>query len=103
MDPFDLVAHVAFDRPPLTRSERARTARQSDVFARYEAPAREVLQALLDKYADEGIEDLETIDVLRVQPLNRFGTPLEIVRRFGGKAGYQAAVRDLETALYRAA
>ena len=103
MDPFDLVAHVAFDRPPLTRSERARTARLSDVFDRYEAPAQEVLQALLDKYADEGIEDLETIDVLRVQPLNRFGTPLEIVRRFGGKAGYQAAVRDLETALYRAA
>ena len=103
MDPFDLVAHVAFDRPALTRSERARAARQSDVFGRYEEPAREVLRALLDKYADEGIDNLETIDVLRVRPLDRFGTPLEIVGRFGGKAGYQAAVRDLEAALYQAA
>ncbi|MEM6286123.1 MAG: DEAD/DEAH box helicase family protein [Bacteroidota bacterium] len=103
MDPFDLVAHVAFDRPPVTRSERARTARRSDVFDRYEAPAREVLAALLDKYADEGIEDLEAMDVLRVQPLNRFGTPLEIVRRFGGKDGYHRAVQDLTRALYRAA
>ncbi len=103
MDPFDLVAHVAFDRPAMTRSERARKARQSDVFDRYEAPAREVLAALLDKYADEGLDHIEQMDVLKVQPLNRFGTPLEIVRRFGGKQGYQAAVRELETVLYRAA
>src|SRR5690606_31780048 len=102
-DPFDLVCHVAFDRPPLTRAERARRVRQSTYFDRYEAPARAVLDALLDKYADEGIGDLEDPDVLRVRPLDTFGTPLEIVRRFGGPDRYHAAVRDLERELYRAA
>ena len=102
-DPFDLVCHVAFDRPPLTRSERARRVRQSDVFDRYEAPARAVLDALLDKYADEGIDDLEDVGVLHVRPLNALGSPVEIVRRFGGRDRYHAAVQDLEAALYRAA
>ncbi len=102
-DPFDLVCHVAFDRPPLTRSERARKVRESDYFARYEEPARAVLEALLDKYADAGIEDVEQLDVLRVRPLNEFGSPLEIVRRFGGAGPYQNAVRDLEHELYRVA
>lgn len=99
-DPFDLVCHVAFDRPPLTRRERAEQVRKRDVFARYGEQAREVLEALLDKYADEGVRDIEDLEVLRVQPLDRFGTPLEIVRRFGGKHGYLTALRELEAALY---
>ena len=103
LDPFDLVCHVAFDRPPLTRSERARRVREGDYFDRYEEPARAVLDALLDKYADEGIDDIEEIGVLRVRPLNEFGTPLEIVRRFGGADRYHESVRDLERELYRAA
>ncbi|GAB5537378.1 MAG: DEAD/DEAH box helicase family protein [Rubricoccaceae bacterium] len=102
-DPFDLVCYVAFDRPPLTRSERARKVRESSVFDQYEAPARAVLDALLDKYADEGIDDIEEISVLRVTPLNTFGSPLEIVRRFGGPDRYHEAVRQLERELYRAA
>jgi type I restriction enzyme R subunit len=102
-DPFDLVCHVAFDRPPLTRSERARRVREGDYFSRYGAQARAVLEALLDKYADEGIEDVERLDVLNVRPLTDLGSPLEIVRRFGGKAQYLSAVRDLERELYRAA
>ena len=102
-DPFDLVCHVAFDRPPLTRSERARRVREGTLFDRFEEPARAVLGALLDKYADEGIDDIEEIGVLQVRPLNTFGTPIEIVRRFGGADGYYEAVRDLERELYRAA
>lgn len=100
LDPFDLVCHVAFDRPPLTRRERAENVRKRDVFAKYGAQAREVLEALLDKYADQGIENVEDLAVLRVTPLDRFGTPLEIVGRFGGRAEYLAALRDLEEALY---
>lgn len=102
-DPFDLVCHVAFDRPPMTRSERAKKVRESSYFDRYEEPARDVLDALLDKYADEGIEDIEQMDVLHVRPLNAFGSPVEIVRRFGGANPYREAVRDLEHELYRVA
>jgi type I restriction enzyme R subunit len=101
-DPFDLVCHVAFDRPPLTRRERAARVRKRDYFAKYGEQARAVLDALLDKYADEGIENIESLDVLRVQPLNKLGTPIELIKRFGGRAQYLAALRELETALYAA-
>jgi len=102
-DPFDLVCHVAFDRPPLTRRERAEQVRKRDYFVRYGEEARAVLEALLEKYADEGIENIETMDVLRVRPLADLGTPVEIIRRFGSKKKYLEAVRGLEREIYVAA
>lgn len=102
LDPFDLVCHVAFGQPPLTRRERADRVRKRDTFARYEPQARAVLESLLDKYADEGIATVETLDVLRVHPISELGTPVELVRAFGGKSQYLNAVRDLETQLYAA-
>ena len=103
-DPFDLVCHVAFDQPPLTRRERAENVRKRDYFAQHGEPARRVLEALLDKYADEGIEQIERLDVLRVKPLSDIGSPLDIVRGiFGGKKPYLEAVEELERQLYLAA
>jgi type I restriction enzyme R subunit len=101
--PFDLICHVAFDRPPLTRKERAKKVREKDYFSKYGPAARAVLDALLDKYADEGVDDIEDIQMLKVRPLTGFGTPTEIVEKFGGRDGYLKAVRDLERALYTAA
>lgn len=100
LDPFDLVCHVAFDQPPLTRRERAENVKKRNYFAKYGEQVRAVLEALLDKYADEGIEHIETMDILRVQPINKFGTPVEIVRMFGGREQYEQALQDLEAALY---
>jgi len=100
LDPFDMICHIAFDRPPLTRRERADSVKKRNYFAKYGEQARAVLEALLEKYADEGIEHIESINVLRVQPISSFGTPVEIVRLFGGKDQYERAIRDLESALY---
>ena len=102
IDPFDLVCHVVYDRPPLTRRERADQVKKRDVFTRYGEKARAVLQALLEKYADEGVVP-DDLAVLRVQPLSALGTPVEIVKQFGGRDGYLAAVRALEAELYREA
>ena len=102
-DAFDLVCHVVFDRPPLTRRERAERVKKRDVFARYGGQARAVLEALLQKYADNGLRSVESLDILKVDPLAAFGTPVEIVRLFGGKSGYLTAVRELESQLYHEA
>ena len=99
-DAFDLICHVAFDQPPLTRRERAEKVRKRHVFARYGDKARAVLDALLDKYADAGLKSVESLDILKVDPLVNFGTPVEIVGLFGGKADYLAAIHELETQLY---
>ncbi|HXI14543.1 MAG TPA: DEAD/DEAH box helicase family protein [Thermoanaerobaculia bacterium] len=99
-DAFDLVCHVAFDQPPLTRRERADRVNKRNVFAKYGDRARAVLQALLDKYAESGIRSVESLDILKVDPLSDLGTPVEIVRLFGGKEAYLSAVRELETELY---
>ncbi|MEO2034675.1 MAG: type I restriction-modification enzyme R subunit C-terminal domain-containing protein, partial [Planctomycetaceae bacterium] len=101
--PFDLICHVAYDQPPLTRRERADNVRKRDYFAKYGDQARAILNALLDKYADEGIENLEDPAVLRVDPLVHLGTPIEIVRMFGGKEDYLRAIRDLEKQIYATA
>lgn len=102
LDPFDLICHVAYDRPALTRRERAARVRKQDgVFAEYGEAARAVLDALLDKYADEGLRPIESRNVLRVPPLSDLGTPVELVNRFGGKEEYEEAVRALEHQLYR--
>jgi type I restriction enzyme R subunit len=99
-DAFDLVCYVAYDRPPLTRRERADRVRKQDLFGRYSQPTRAVLQALLDKYSDGGIRSLESLEILKVDPLTRLGTPIEIIQLFGGKEKYLAAVHELETQLY---
>ncbi len=100
LDPFDLICHIAFGQRPLTRRERADNVRNRDYFTKYGDNARAVLDAMLDKYADEGIQNVERIDVLKVTPFDRFGSPIEIVRSFGGKEQYSGAVRELEEALY---
>ena len=101
LDPFDLICHVAFNRPPLTRRERAASVRKRDIFAKYGEKARAVLEALLDKYADAGIQSVESIDILKVDPLRTFGTLTEIIAIFGGKQAYLSAIRDLESQLYQ--
>lgn len=102
-DAFDLVCHVAFDAPPLTRKERANSVTKRNVFAKYGEKARAVLDALLQKYADSGIASVESLEILKVDPLTAHGTPVEIVKLFGGKSGYLKAIRELETALYQKA
>jgi type I restriction enzyme R subunit len=102
-DAFDLVCHIAFDQPPLTRRERAERVKKRNVFARYGEKARDVLHALLEKYADGGLKSVESLDILKVDPLTTFGTPVEIIKSFGGKSNYLAAIRELETQLYQKA
>jgi type I restriction enzyme R subunit len=102
LDPFDLICHVAFGMAPLTRQERANFVRKRDYFTKHGEVARAVLDALLDKYADEGIKDVERLDVLTIAPFDRFGAPMEIVKSFGGKPQYLAAIKELENQLYAA-
>ncbi|MFZ5571768.1 MAG: EcoAI/FtnUII family type I restriction enzme subunit R [Thermodesulfobacteriota bacterium] len=99
-DPFDLVCHVAWDMPPLTRKERAEQVKKRNYFTQYGEQARRVLEALLDKYADEGVAPIEETQILTIAPFTKFGTPLEIIRAFGGLDQYQQAVHELEDALY---
>ena len=99
LDPFDLICHVAFDQPPLTRRERAANARKQDVFSKYEDQARTVLEALLQKYEDQGVTDLDNPRVLRVAPFDTMGTPVQLIQSFGGRAGFEAAVHQLQSAL----
>ncbi len=101
VDPFDLICHIAFGQKPLTRRERANQVKKRDYFAKYGGTARKVLELLLDKYADEGIGNIEQMEVLRVAPLDQFGSPVEIIQAFGGKPQYQAALRELERSLYQ--
>ena len=103
LDPFDLVLHVAYDMPPLTRAERANRVRKRNVFTEFGPVARQVIAALIDKYADSGVQTLESMDVLRLPPIDHLGTPIELVRAFGGKPQYLQALRTLEAELYRAA
>lgn len=100
LDPFDLICHVAFGQPPMTRKERANNVKKRNYFGKYGEEARRVLEALLDKYADAGIEQVEDMNVLQLDPLNKLGTPMEIIQAFGGKPGYLKAVRELEEQLY---
>lgn len=101
LDPFDLVCHIAFDRKPLTRQERAAEVKKRDVFGKYGDQARAVLDALLTKYADEGMLNLDDTNVLRIPPLNELGTPMQLIKAFGGKAGFEDAVHALQNELYQ--
>ena len=101
-DAFDLVAHVAFGQPPLTRRERAENVKKRNYFTKYGPQARAVLEALLAKYADSGLADLESPRVLALDPFATMGTPVQLVKSFGGPEAYGQAVRDLENQLYTA-
>jgi len=100
LDPFDLICHVAFDRKPLTRRERAENVKKRDVFAKYGPQARAVLDALLAKYADEGVLNLDDANVLRIPPLSELGTPMQLIRAFGSKENFEQAVHNMQSALY---
>jgi type I restriction enzyme, R subunit len=102
-DAFDLICHVAFDQPPLSRRERAEKVRKRDVFAKYGEKCRGVLDALLQKYAETGIGSVESLEILKVDPLTRLGTPMEIINLFGSKEKYLTALQELESELYRKA
>ena len=101
LDPFDLICHIAFDRKPLTRRERAENVRKRDVFSKYGSKAGAVLDALLAKYADEGVLNLDDTNVLRVTPFTGMGSVVELVRAFGGKHGFEQAAQELQAALYQ--
>jgi type I restriction enzyme R subunit len=101
LDPFDLICHVAFDRPPLTRRERVANVRKRDVFTKYGEQSRAVLEALLRKYEDDGLTDLTDPRILKVNPFDAMGTPLQLINEFGGRAGFEKAVHELELALYQ--
>ncbi len=101
LDPFDLICHIAFDRKPLTRKERANNVRKRDAFAKYGPQARAVLNALLDKYQDDGVLDLENPMILSIPPLNTLGTPLQLIKEFGGPEQFEQAVHELQRELYQ--
>ena len=100
LDPFDALLHVAYNMPPLTRRERARRVKKRNVFTHYGPVARQVIDALLDKYADEGIATIEADTVFNVQPFTDIGRPAEIIKSFGGRPQYKAALQTLERELY---
>ncbi|MGB3655532.1 MAG: type I restriction-modification enzyme R subunit C-terminal domain-containing protein [Rivularia sp. (in: cyanobacteria)] len=102
-DPFDLICHVAFDKPALSRKQRAQKVSKGDYFSKYGEKAKAVLTALLDKYASEGIEEIEGMAVLKVPPFTELATPMEIINLFGGKKQYLEALGELKTELYRVA
>ena len=101
LDPFDLICHVAFDRPPLTRRERAENVRKRDVFTKYGPQARAVLDALLAKYQDDGVINLDDPRILEISPFNTMGTPVQLIKEFGALSDFEQAVRELQAALYQ--
>ncbi|HCW90537.1 MAG TPA: restriction endonuclease [Marinobacter sp.] len=100
-DPFDVICHIVYDQPPLSRKERAEQVRRQDYFSKYEGASKQVLNALLDKYTDDGIEPIEDVKILNLAPFSQIGSLMELVDAFGGKPGYTEAVKDLEDELYR--
>ena len=102
-DPFDLICHVAYESKPLTRKERANSVKKRNYFTKYGEQAQAVLNSLLDKYAQDGLITIESTEVLKLDPLNKLGTPLELVKAFGGKLEYLKAIKELENELYKVA
>lgn len=99
---FDLICHIAYDQPPLTRQERANNVRKRNYFTKYGEQARAILTALLDKYADKGVSTIENPKVLKLMPFSDMGTPMEIINRvFGGKSNYDKAIQELEQELFK--
>ncbi len=102
-DPFDLICHVAFEAKPLTRKERAENVKKRNYFAKYGDKAKAVLNGLLDKYSDDGLLTIESAEVLKLDPLNKLGTPIELIKAFGSKVEYLKALKELEQELYKTA
>lgn len=100
VDDFDFICHVAFDKKPLTRKERANNVKKKDFLSKYSGVAREVLESLLDKYMNTGIYEIEKTEILKLDPFMKLGKPAKIAGYFGGKAGYMQAVKELEEAIY---
>lgn len=100
VDDFDFICHVAFDKKPLTRKERANNVKKRDFLSKYSGAAREVLEALLDKYMNTGIYEIEKTEILKLDPFIKLGKPSKITQYFGGKEGYKKAIRELEYELY---
>lgn len=100
VDDFDFICHVAFDKKPLTRKERANNVKKRDFLSKYSGVAREVLEALLDKYMNTGIYEIEKTEILKLDPFLKLGKPAKIAGYFGGKSGYMQAVKELEDAIY---
>ena len=100
MSDFDLICHIAYDQKPLTRSERASNVKKKGVLYEYSGMAREVLETLLDKFATSNLVDLDDTRVLDLEEFRRFGSPMKIVKAFGGKQEYIQATRRLENELY---
>ena len=100
VDDFDFICHVAYDQKPLTRKERAEQVKKQDFFGKYSGPAKEVLEALLDRYMNDGIYEVENRDVLKLAPFMKYGKPARIASYFGGTVGYAEAVSELESAIY---
>lgn len=101
VDDFDFICHVAFDRKPLTRKERANNVKKRDFLSKYSGDARAVLEALLEQYMNFGISEIESKDVLKLNAFRKFGKPAKIAKLFGGEAGYQKAVQELEEEIYK--
>ena len=97
---FDFICHIAYDKKPLTRWERAENVKKRDVFSKYGTRAKKVLEALLDKYASDGISQLENRKVLSLDPFRQMGSPASIAKLFGGNQQYITAVKELETLIY---
>lgn len=100
VDDFDFICHIAYDKKPLTRKERADNVKKHDFFSKYSGVAREVLEALLDKYMNQGIREITSIDVLKLDPIIRLGKPSKIIKEFGGRDLYNSAIIDLQNAIY---
>lgn len=101
VDDFDFICHVAFDQKPLTRRERANNVKKRDFLNKYKGVARDVLEALLDRYMNTGIYELEKVEVLKLSEFKKFGMPAKIASYFGGKAGYFAAIKELQEEIYK--
>ena len=102
LDEFDLICHIAYDKKPLTKSERVRKVKQKGYFEKYSKKAKNVLMALLDKYASDGVTDFEDRKILQLEEFRQFGNPISIVKLFGGLQGYLQAVRELQSQIYAA-
>lgn len=100
VDDFDFICHVAYDKKPLTRKERANNVKKRDFLSKYSGDARKVLETLLDKYMNTGIYEIEKTEILKLEPFPKIGKPAKISSYFGGKAGYLKAVRELEQEIY---
>ena len=102
MDPFDMICHLVYDMPPLTRKERVQNVKKRNYFTKYSETAQQVLNNLLDKYADVGVQEIESMQVLKIQPFNEIGSLSEIVKKgFGGKPQYEQAIHELDNQIYQ--